>query len=271
MKTPVKKVTRVVLFLGYLLALYVGFLYFFQYDLLFWPSKDYRSPKDMGFTLFREVVMTAADGTPIMHWYHEGDKDKPAILFFHGNTGQIADFSPGLVPIARAGYSVLAMEYRNFGNTGGEISQKVVFQDAANAFDFLKKQGHKKVVAYGYSFGTAFASGLTSLRPVDGVILTAPFSSLYNIVSEKPVPLAKYLLKDNYPSVQYLQNYEKPLLIVHGTKDNVIPYHHGQMLYNNAKSNDKSIHLLDNTDHITVFWRFKNLPFILPFLEKLSR
>ncbi|MDY6408127.1 MAG: alpha/beta fold hydrolase [Pseudomonadota bacterium] len=205
-----------------------------------------------------------------MHWYHKGDQNKPAILFFHGNTGQISDFIPGLVPIVRAGYSVLAMEYRNFGKTEGSISQKAIFQDAANAFDFLKKQGHKKIVAYGYSFGTAFATGLTSLRPVDGVILTAPFSSLNKIVSEKPVPFARYLLKDTYPSDIYLQNYTKPLLIIHGKNDNLIPPHHGQLLFEQAQSIDKHIHLLDNTDHITIFWRFKNLPFIMNFLKKLS-
>ncbi|MBR6411920.1 MAG: alpha/beta fold hydrolase [Alphaproteobacteria bacterium] len=234
------------------------------------PDKKYKSPQDLALP-FREEQILGSEDVAVMNWYYEGDKEKPAILFFHGNTGQIADFAPALVPIIKAGYPVLAMEYRNFGNTAGKISKDALFQDATNAYDFLKSKGHTHIVAYGYSFGGAFASALTSLRPVDGLILTAPFFSLKKIVSEKPVPLARFLLKDSYPSYSYIQSYKGPLLIVHGKSDPVIPYHHSQDLFAQSQSPSKQLHLLDNENHVSLFWNQKNIPFILKFLKDLPK
>ena len=265
-----KQAVKVILFIGYLFCLYLGFLYFFQYDLLFIPEQQYKSPQEISLPKFQEEKIQASDGVEIMHWYYEGDKNKPAVLFFHGNGGQISDFAPALIPITKEGYSVLAMEYRGFGNTGGNISQKTVFQDSANAFDFLKRKGHTRIVAYGYSFGAAFATGLTTLRPVDGLILTAPFSSLKKIVSEKPVPFARFLLKDTYPSDIYIKDYTKPILIIHGKKDTIIPYHHSQILYEQAKSPNKQLYLLEQDNHISIFLKRKNIPFILDFLKTIS-
>jgi len=271
MRINKKQTFKVILFIGYLFCLYVGALYIFQYNLLFLPDKQYKSPKEISLPQFHEEKIVGKDNIAVMNWYYEGDKNKPAILFFHGNTGQIADFAYPLIPIIKSGYSVLAMEYRGFGNTEGDISKDTVFQDAVNAFDFLKEKGHNQIVVYGYSFGTAFATGLTSLRPVDGVILTAPFSSLKKIVSEKPVPLAQFLLKDTYPSDEYLKNYTNPVLIIHGKKDTVIPYHHSQTLYTTAQSTDKHLFLLEGENHISLFWNQKNIPFILKFLKKFSQ
>lgn len=249
-------------------TVYLTTLYFMQNYLLFYPSKKYKSPTDISLAEFSENLLTAEDNTKIMSWYHEGDKNKPAILFLHGNAGQIATFAPHLLPLTKAGYAVLMMEYRGFGNTKGSISQQTVVKDAALAFDWLKSQGYPEIVVYGYSFGTAFSSALTDIRPVDRLILTAPFSALDKLVSEKPVPFAKFALKDKYKSTEYLKKYSAPLLIIHGKKDKLIPYHHAQMLFEVALSEKKQIELLDDEAHASVFFEEKNIPFILKFLEK---
>lgn len=251
-------------------AVYLGVLYFIQNDLLFYPSKVYKAPADVSVPDFAENILKASDGTDIMTWYYQGDENKPAVLFLHGNAGQIATFAPSLYPIAKEGYSVLMMEYRGFGNTQGSISQKTVVQDAALAFDWLKNRGYSTVVVYGYSFGTAFSCALTDVRDVDGLILTAPFSALDKLVSEKPVPFAKLVLKDRYHSVDYLRKYKAPLLIIHGKKDRLIPYHHAQILFDNALSQEKQIKLLDGETHRSVLFEGKNIPFILDFLKEFQ-
>lgn len=264
-----KKALRVFLFCSYLILLYTGFLYFAQTDLLFHPDLFYISPSDMGINEFRENILTSKDGTKIMTWFYPGDKSKPALLFFHGNSNQIATFIRPLKPFIEQGYPVLAMEYRTFGNTSGEISQENIMSDTAMAYDFLKQEGYDKIVAYGYSFGTAFASALTSLRPVDSVILIAPFSSLSQLVSEKPIPLASLLLKDTYPSVEYLKDYHNPLLIVHGKQDKLIPYHHSENLYQQAKTNQKEIILSETDNHGSIYFHPTYLDKVFKFLNNL--
>ena len=263
-----KKLLKIILFCCVVITVYLGVLYFLQNDLLFYPNRKYKSPADISLPMFSENVLKAPDGTDIMTWYYKGNEEKPAILFLHGNAGQIATFAPFLKAILDEGYSVLMMEYRGFASTQGDISQKTITQDAALAFDWLKSKGHPKIIVYGYSFGTAFSCALTDIRQADGLILMAPFSSLEKIVSEKPVPLAKLVLKDKYMSVDYLKKYKAPLLIIHGKKDRLIPPHHGQILFDNASSPDKQIKVLDDETHASVFFGGRNIPFILEFLKE---
>ena len=262
------KIFKIILFFFVVFAIYLGVLYFIQDDLLFYPDKQYKTPADVSMPQFVENPLKASDGTDIMTWYHEGNKDKPAILFLHGNGGQIAAFASPLRPILNAGYSVLMIEYRGFGNVLGSISKETVMQDGAMAFDWLKDQGYSKIIVYGYSFGTAFACALTDIRQADGLILTDPFSSLSKIVSEKPLLFAKFILKDEFMSVDYIKKYTAPLLIIHGKADTLIPYQHAQELYDNAASKEKQIELLENETHVSVFFEQKNVPAILKFLER---
>ena len=239
-----------------------------QRDLLYWPSHSYVSPQKAELPQFAENVLTMSDGTEVMTWYAVGDKQKPALLFFHGNAFQIAKYAPHLLPFVEKGYGVLMMEYRNFGNTKGVTLQEDIFADAAATFDWLTAQGYPQIVVYGYSYGTAVAAGLTTRRPVQKLILTAPFASMRGLVAEKPVPLGSWVMRDTYPSAEYLRQYHNPLLVVHGANDSLIPVHHGQMMYEAAASSDKELAVLPQTDHRNIFFKEKNLPTIFEWLEK---
>ena len=220
---------------------YVGGLCLLQNHLLFFPDRTYVSPKEIGADKFQEILLVSTDGNLIRLWYAVGDKTKPALLFLHGNAGQIATFIDQLDALVQAGYGVLAMEYRSFAGVPGKIRQDTVFSDAAESFDFLKEQGYPKIVVYGYSFGSAMAAGLTSLREADGLILTAPFYSLTREVGDKPVPFAKQVLRDEYPSYQYVKKFTKPLLIITSKKDRLISWKHAQDLFNLSPSAQKEI------------------------------
>ena len=248
--------------------IYVFVLYFLQDTLIFLPDKRYKSPKKSNLTAFSEVVMTSFDGLPIMTWYHKGQLEKPAILFLHGITGQIATFAPHLLPLVDEGYTVFAPEYRSFGGTKGHPRQNDVIKDIQQAFDWLKQQGYQHIIVYGYSFGTAFASALAASRPIDALILTSPYSSLEKLVSEKPVPFAKFLLKDKYLSYKYLEDYKGPLLIIHGKKDRLIPCRHAQILYDCAGTTDKKLILLDESNHNGIFFKEENIAAIKEFLNR---
>lgn len=261
---------KLVIIIGIFVVFYFGVLYFFQNGFLFYPDRKYHNPQQINMPYFKEVNLKAPDGNPIRTWYFEGDKNKPAILFLHGNAGQIATFAPRLLPLIQNDYSVLAMEYRSFAGVPGKIRQETIFNDAATAFDFLKEQNYSKNIIYGYSFGSAFSSGLISLRDADALILTSPFYSLKSLVKEKPLPLAWRLLKDEYPSYKYIQNFKKPLLIIHGKEDRLIPSHHAQNLFNIATSEQKELVFLEGQNHNQTYFDGPNMPYILDFLKRLE-
>ncbi len=249
---------------------YVSGLFLFQNNLLFFPDRKYVPPHQAQAEMFQEISLTAKDGNPIRLWYAQGDKTKPAVLFLHGNAGQIATFAEQLQVITQAGYGVLAMEYRSFAEVPGKIRQDVIFSDAAESFDFLREEGYPKIVVYGYSFGAAMAAGLTSLREADALILTAPFYSLKREVGDKPVPFAKQVLRDEYPSYRYVGKFTKPLLIITSKKDRLISWKHAQDLFNLSPSTQKEIFVLDKPNHNSLYYSGANLPYILEFLKKFD-
>ncbi len=269
MKNKVFRIVSAIILLSFL---YFGILYCFQNYFLFSPGGKYKSPKESGNEIFKENIIKAEDGTDIMTWFFEGDPDKPLILYFHGNTGQIARFAPLMKNIVNKDYSVAMIEYRGFGNTKGKISQKTEFSDAVSFYDYYKKRTDKKIILYGYSFGCAFALGLTQYRNPDGIILTAPFSSLYQEVKEYPVPLAFLVLKDKYPSDEYIKNVKCPILIMHGLDDKLIDCSHSVSLAEAAtiKSEDMSFVLINNVNHHDIYFKEINIPLILDWLKKLQ-
>lgn len=87
-------------------------------------------------------------------------------------------------------------EYRGFGLSGGRLSEETMYADAVVAFNYLKDRlGHDKIVVFGYSMGTAAASAAAGMCSADALILAAPFYSLEREVGDKPVPLARLVLK----------------------------------------------------------------------------
>ena len=265
-----KKLKKIVLFVLGFCIVYFAVLYFFQLNFLFGPDKKYKTPQEAGFDMFTEEVVTSKDGTHVMTWHFKGDDDKPLILYFHGNTGLMARFAPAITRLTDAGYSVAMIEYRGFGNTKGKISQDAAFEDAVAFYDYYKNQTDKKIIFYGYSFGCAFAMGLTQYRNPDGIILTAPFSSLYQEVKEYPVPLAFLVLKDRYPSDEYIKNIKCPILIIHGNKDKLIHHSHSQRLFDLAPVEEKQIVFVDDINHHDIFFKEHNVPIILEWLEQFN-
>lgn len=253
--------------LAYPLVLYCG-----QKHLYLFPDKGYISPEACGMNGFQEAPFASYDGMRIMSWYAKGDDDKPALLFFHGNTGQISLFAPAMKTYTDAGYTVLMSEYRGFGGTPGDFTQQTLYKDALAAYDFLHDTfGHADIIVYGYSMGTAAASAVAGQRPAQGLILAAPFYSLKKIAGEKNIPLATVALKYELPSYLFVQNYRRPLLVVHGTEDTLIPPKHGQDLFALAPAKDKMLLLMKGLSHNALFFGDQAHPKILNWLAPFKR
>ncbi len=265
-----KKTTKFILFIILLCLIYFLGIYLFQEKFLFGPDTKYKTPQEAGTSEFVEMPITARDGTQIMCWYYEGDKDKPLILFFHGNTGQISKFAPTMTAVTSEGYSVAMTEYRSFGNTKGKISENNVFSDAVQFYDYFKNKTQNKIIAYGYSFGCAAVMGLSVYRHLDGIVLTAPFSSFYQEVKDYPVPFAYIVLKDKYLSDKYVKSVDCPILFIHGTKDKLIKSSHSQKLYDLTPVKNKELVFVEGINHHDIFFKKENLPYIMQWLKQFN-
>ncbi len=253
--------------IGY--ALLILFFIVAQGFYIFEPGKKYRSPKDIVMNEdFQEVTLRTSDNLVLDAWLHEGDVQKPAILYLHGNNRELAYFAPRLVPYIKAQYTVLMLEYRGYGRNAGRPSEEGLITDALAGYKYLKQKGYKVVVVHGFSLGTGVAMGLADLAPVDGVILEAPFYSLLSLAQEKfPYLPVSLILRDPFLSNQRMHRLEEPLLILHGTNDETIPYHHSKRLFAETKKPHKTAVFIEGGTHLNLLEK-KMFDAIFPWLEK---
>jgi hypothetical protein len=182
----------------------------------------------------------------------------PAILFLHGNAGDISHRTPMAEGILREGLSVLLLEYRGYGGSEGSPSEDGFHFDALAAHDFLvrKSGGSHRVVVFGRSMGGAVAARLTATRPCGGLILESAFTSLEGMGRVLYPILPGFLfrrLKGRFSTLEWVGKVGVPVLIIHGTRDEIVPVEHGRELWT-AVPGPKAWMGIEGARHNDVFW-----------------
>lgn len=163
---------------------------------------------------------------------------KTALIYFHGNAEDIGRMEKTLAEFRdKTGCEVFAIDYPGYGLTGGASSEQGCYDAADAALAHLNsKYGYKpdRVVLVGRSLGTGVAVDLAARHDLKGVVLIAPFKSALRVVlKEGPLPF------DRFESLAKIDKVKCPLFIVHGEKDEVIPFSHGKALFDAAVSEKK--------------------------------
>lgn len=194
----------------------------------------------------------AAGRSPEWYWETLGD-GSPVIIYLHGNLGTRAiHHRVELVKIlSAAGFHVLSLDYRGFGDSTGEPSEAGLTSDAIYLHQWVKKQSKGGLVClWGHSLGSGVATN-TAVKlqeqgsHVDAVILEAPYTKIGDVVRSHPLAqlymflpgfesLLQYLMEKNnivFANDENLKTVRSPLLVLHAEDDNIVPYHMGQKLY----------------------------------------
>lgn len=194
-----------------------------------------------------------ADGKSL-EWYRETLGDgRPVIIYLHGNFGTRA--IPHRVELMKmlsaAGFHVLSLDYRGFGDSTGEPSEAGLTSDALYLYQWVKKQtGGALVCLWGHSLGTGVVTN-AAVRVqeqgsvVDALILEAPYTRMTEAVTVN-LPASLYMFLPGFQSLiwdlleennllfandENLKVLTSPLLILHAEDDNIIPHHMGRKLY----------------------------------------
>jgi len=185
-----------------------------------------------------EHFFTADDGVRLHAWWFRGDAaDAPVMIWFHGNAGSLTDRAEMCAEFARRGTSVFIFDYRGFGRSSGRASETGIFRDSLAAYDFVKKNGNGEIVLYGESIGGPYAAFVAKeRRSVRAVILENSFPSLKDLGNAiyKPLPLgwtAPFAMR----TTAWLNEAGVPVLVMHGQRDEVIPYALGKKLFDGLR------------------------------------
>ena len=202
------------------------FAYFVSDHMIFLPPRiGYKNTENF-------YKLTTADGETIYALYLPNKKAKYTLLVSHGNAEDIGHLWPFLQEMQSHGFAVFAYDYHGYGLSSGKPTEHNTYLDINAAYDYLTQRlnvAPENIIVYGYSVGAAVALDLAVRKPVAAVILQGAFVTAFRVMTRiQLIPFDKF---DNLKKIKQLKC---PLLMIHGTADNVIPFWHGQKLYKAA-------------------------------------
>jgi fermentation-respiration switch protein FrsA (DUF1100 family) len=228
-----------------------------QREFIFVPARDVqRTPGDLGLK-YEEVRVPVAGSEPVsLHgwWLRSDDAGAPALLYLHGNDLNIAGNIEHVAALHRLGFSVLIVDYRGYGQSGGGFpSERQVYEDAEFAWSYLVRELHAdpgRVFIYGHSLGGAVAIELGLHHPeAAGVIAESTFTSLPEIAQLMywmfPVD---WLLNQRFDALSKIPSLRLPVLLIHGTADAEVPYTMSERLFAAARE-PRHLMLIPGGDH----------------------
>jgi len=155
----------------------------------------------------------------------------PAFLFAHGNAELIEDFADWFEAVRPAGVAALLVEFPGYGWSEGEPSGASVRDALAVAHDWLSARPEidaGRIIGYGRSLGGGAICSLIGHKPLAALVLSSTFTSLRPMAWRMFAP--PVLLRDVLDNLSALKRFDGPILVVHGSFDELIPYAHGQEL-----------------------------------------
>jgi fermentation-respiration switch protein FrsA (DUF1100 family) len=164
---------------------------------------------------------------------------KFTILYSHGNAEDLGSVRFKLEAFRQMGFSVLGYDYQGYGTSEGKPSENATYRDIDAAYEFLtveQKIPANRVIAYGWSLGGAVAADLASRKPLAGLILESTFVSAYRVMTRAPlIPF------DKFRSLAKLEKVKCPILVMHGDRDEVIGFWHGETLHEQANEPKRNL------------------------------
>ncbi len=214
----------------------------------------------------REFYLPVSDapGAERLHaWYWPSDEPgAPTLLYLHGVRWNLTGHLRRIENLRSFGFSVVAIDYRGFGKSDGEMpSEEGVYDDAAVAWRWLvaREPDASKRYVYGHSLGTAVATELAvggaARDGVAGLILEGGFTSLPEMakaLAPSWLPI-DWLVTQRFDTIDRIARVPAPVLLVHGTGDRLVPHRFSEALYAAARDPKKLV-LVEGGGHYNTSW-----------------
>lgn len=202
-------------------------------------------------TNFEEINFHPEHGVIINALYFKVPNPKGIILYFHGNKDNLARWGTIASELTKYNFDVIVMDYRGYGKSTGKLSEANFFSDALFCYNQIKETiNPEQLIVYGRSLGTGVASWLAGKVNPEKLILETPYYDMHDLISNYfPDFLFKNKLNFKLKSYSYLKDSRFPILILHGTKDAVVPYSSGLKLFESIQNSYKKLVTFNGGKH----------------------
>jgi fermentation-respiration switch protein FrsA (DUF1100 family) len=201
----------------------------------------------------QDVELRTADGTRIHAWWLPREGARGAVLYCHGNAGNLSHRGGAVVGLNKVlQESVLIFDYPGYGRSAGKPSEAGCYAAADAAYDWLVDKQHiapRDIILYGGSLGGGVAVDLASRKPHRALLLLKTFTSMPD-VGQKLYPWlpVRWLMRNRFNSREKIARCRQPVFIANGTADRLVPYALGQRLFA-AANEPKQFYCLEGADH----------------------
>jgi hypothetical protein len=218
------------------------YLFIMQPRLLYYPDMPGReleaTPADVGLA-YEDVALQTRDGVRLHAWFIPVEQPRASVLFCHGNAGNISHRLDSIRLLHSLGLQVLIFDYRGYGRSEGTASEKGSYRDVDAAWHYLlevRDLPEAGIIIFGRSLGAAVAADLASRTRPAAVILESAFTSVPDMAAGiYPWLPVRLLSRYRYDNLDKMALISAPLLLVHSRQDEIIPFAHGERLFERAR------------------------------------
>lgn len=219
-----------------------------QERMIFYPDplvKEYKYT----FQAPHEELFLPSEKAEINAVHFKIPNPKGVVLYFHGNAGSLNSWGTLGEEFIQTGYDFFIFDYRGYGKSTGPRTEKAFHKDSQMLYDYLKKTyPENKIVLYGRSLGSGFATKLASANHPKALILETPYYSFKSVAKHHfPFLPISLILRWTIRTDQWINQVKSPVLIYHGTEDEVIPYEQSIRLKTLLKKEDDFVTLTGAT------------------------
>lgn len=242
------------LLIGYLGVVLV--MMFLENKLVYHPvraSEDWQNPPSGAN--WQDVELTTTDGIKIHAWWCPVSGAESALLFCHGNAGNLSHRIEAIEKWQRElGVSVLIFDYPGYGKSAGSPSEPACYAAGEAAYRWLTDTQHvppDNILLFGGSIGGGIATELAVRHRCQALILANTFTSLPE-VGQRLYPWlpVRLVMRNRYNNLAKLPQVQSPVIITHGRLDSLVPFAHAERLYEAARE-PKLFHPVAASDHNT--------------------
>jgi len=238
-------IMRILLTVGIsIVIVYIGLallLYLTQAKYVYYPNIVGReitaTPEQIGLR-YEGITFDTADKIKLNAWFIPAEDSRGVILFCYGNAGNISHRLESIQLFHKLRLSTFIFDYRGYGGSEGTPTEAGTYQDALAAWNFLiqeKEIPQDKIIVFGRSLGGAVAAWLAHKHNPKALILESTFTSIPDMAVEiYPYFPVRLLCRFRYNANEYLKEVRCPVLIIHSLQDEIVPFSHGQKLFNTA-------------------------------------
>ena len=230
------------------LACISGWMLVFEDSYIYFPEETLsQTPASVGLS-YRDVRPVTRDGVVLHGWYIPHPAARHTVLHFHGNAGNISYRLDLYARLHRMGLSVLAVDYRGYGKSGGRPSEEGLYEDARASWRLLTGRlevpGRSTIIA-GRSLGSAVAACLAGEVKAAGLVLETPFTSAPAMARKLypwlPVGL---LMRTRMDTLARIRSIRHPKLIIGAREDEIVPVEMAEDIFS-AAPEPKQLIILD--------------------------